>query len=187
MAFVMALCASPFIALIPAIAVVLFKGDAGTTSLLVTAQGVGAVAGALALAPLAQRFGRRPMLVLNLFLLPAALLVYAVAPSLWTAAFGLVLVGATYISVFSGMNVVIQLQAPAEYRARVLSLYFVVVGVVYPVGAALQGRIADGVGLRATTGGAAIAMLAVVAVIALVRPARLRYLDDRVVDVDATA
>jgi MFS family permease len=178
LAFVMALCASPFIALIPAVAVVLFHGDAGTTSVLVTAQGIGAVIGALALAPLAERYGRRQMLVANLFLLPAALVVYAAAPSLWTAAFGLVLVGATYISVFSGMNVVIQLQAPAEYRARVLSLYFVVVGVVYPVGAALQGRIADLHGLRLTTAGGALAMALVVGLVAVARPARLRSLDD---------
>jgi MFS family permease len=178
LAFVMALCASPFIALIPAVAVVLFHGDAGTPSVLVTAQGIGAVIGALALAPLAERYGRRQMLVANLFLLPAALVVYAAAPSLWTAAFGLVLVGATYISVFSGMNVVIQLQAPAEYRARVLSLYFVVVGVVYPVGAALQGRIADLHGLRLTTAGGALAMALVVGLVAVARPARLRSLDD---------
>jgi MFS family permease len=149
----------------------------------VTAQGVGAVAGALALAPLAERFGRRRMLVANLFLLPAALVVYASAPSLAFAAVGLVLVGATYISVFSGMNVVIQLRAPVAYRARVLSLYFVVVGVVYPIGAALQGRVADSHGLRLTTAGGAIAMAAVVAAVAVLRPARLRSLDDSTVDV----
>ena len=178
MAFVLSLCASPFIALIPAIAVVLFDGDAGTTSLLVTAQGVGAVAGALALAPLAERYGRRRMLVVNMFLLPTALVLYASTPSIALATVALAVVGATYISVFSGLNVVIQLRAPAEYRGRVLSLYFVVVGVVYPVGAALQGRIADDVGLRWTTAGGAVAMATVVALVALLRPRRLRVLDE---------
>ena len=190
MAFVMALFASPFIALIPAIAVVLFDGDASTTSVLVAAQGVGAVAGALALASLAERFGRRRMLVLNLFLLPAALVVYASAPTLAAAAVALVLVGATYISVFSGMNVVVQLRAPTEYRGRILSLYFVVVGVVYPIGAALQGRVADDVGLRATTAGGAVAMAVVIGLVALLRPDRLGLLDDlpgRVMDGTVTA
>lgn len=185
LAFVLALCASPFIALIPAIAVVLFDGDAGTTSLLVTAQGVGAVAGALALAPLADRYGRRRMLVLNLFLLPAALVLYASAPTIELAAIALGLVGLTYISVFSGLNVVIQLRAPAAYRGRVLSLYFVVVGVVYPIGSALQGRIADAHGLRWTTAGGALAMVAVVGAVALLRPRRLRTLDDLPAPADA--
>jgi hypothetical protein len=61
----------------------------------------------------------------------------------------------------------------------VLSLYFVVVGVVYPLGAALQGRIADLHGLRLTTAGGALVMAVLVALVAFVRPARLRSLDDR--------
>lgn len=166
-AFVMALCASPFIALVPAFAVVLFHGDAGTTSLLVTAQGIGAVAGALAMTPLAARIGRDRALAANLVSLPVVLVLYAATPNEWFAAGGLVLVGAIYIGVFSGLNTLIQLRAPAAFRGRILSLYFVVVGVVYPVGAALQGRAADVVGLRATTAGGAAAMLAV---LALFRP-----------------
>lgn len=163
-AFVMALCASPFIALVPAFAVVLFHGGAGTTSLLVTAQGVGAVAGALAMTPVAGRVGRDRALAANLVLLPVTLGVYAATPNAWLAAAALVLVGGAYIGVFSGLNTLIQLRAPAPFRARILSLYFVVVGVVYPVGAALQGRAADVVGLRATTAAGAAVMLAVLAV-----------------------
>lgn len=164
-AFVMALCASPFIALVPAFAVVAFHGDAGTTSLLVTAQGIGAVAGALSMTPLARRIGRNRALTTNLALLPSTLVLYAAMPNAWSAAGALLLVGATYIGVFSGLNTLIQFRAPTEYRGRILSLYFVVVGVVYPVGAAVQGRLADMVGLRATTAGAAVAMLAILAAI----------------------
>lgn len=178
LAFVLALFASPFIALIPAVAVVLFHGDAGTTSILVTAQGVGAVTGALSIAPLAERFGRGRVIVANLFLVPVALVLYASAPTIATAAAALAVVGATYINVFSGMNVVIQLRMPPELRGRVLSLYFVVVGIVYPFGAWLQGKIADHAGLRLTTGGAALAMLAAVTAVAVLRPARLRTLDE---------
>jgi MFS family permease len=170
-AFVMALCASPFIAMVPAFAVVVFGGDAGTTSLLVTAQGLGAVAGALAMTPLAARIGRDRALAVNLALLPVTLAVYAGAPAVPWAAMALVLVGATYIGVFSGLNTLIQLRAPAAYRGRILSLYFVVVGVMYPIGAAVQGRIADWAGLRLTTAGGAAAMLGFVA---LARPS-LRF------------
>src|SRR5205085_1772152 len=85
--------ASPFIGLIPAIALKLFDEKERGTSILVTAQGVGAVAGALALAPLAHRFGRRRVLVLNLLVLPATLVLYGLAPSLAVATGALVLVG----------------------------------------------------------------------------------------------
>jgi hypothetical protein len=47
---------SPFIGLVPAVAIKVFDAGAGGTSALVTAQGVGAVAAALAAAPLAAGF-----------------------------------------------------------------------------------------------------------------------------------
>jgi MFS family permease len=175
---VMAICASPFIALIPAVSKLIFRGGSGTTALFVTAQGVGAVCGALAMSPLAERFGRQRMLVTNIGLLPLALVLYGIAPNTPFATAALVLVGATYISVFSGLAVVLQLRAPAEYRGRVLSLWFVVVGVVYPIGAVIQGRIGDAVGLRWVTAGGALLMAAGVALFAAVRPGRLRTLDD---------
>src|ERR687890_569790 len=49
---------SPFIGLVPAVAIKVFDQGASGTSFLVTAQGVGAVAAALAAAPLAARLGR---------------------------------------------------------------------------------------------------------------------------------
>jgi MFS family permease len=177
LATAMALCASPFIALIPAMAFLVFHGGAATVSLLVTAQGIGAVAGALLLAPLAERFGRRRMLLVNLVLLPIALVLYSASPSPDAGAVALALVGLTYVSVFSGLNVVLQLRAPAELRGRILSLFFVVVGVIYPLGASLQGKLADHAGLREVTAGGAIAMLAVFAAAAALRPAQLRMLD----------
>jgi len=175
---VMAICASPFIALIPAIAKLIFHGGSGTTSIFVTAQGVGAVLGALAIAPLADRFGRRRMLITSFGLLPLALVLYGLAPDTALATVGLVLVGATYINVFSGLSVVLQLRAPAEFRGRVLSLWFVVVGVVYPIGAVVQGRLGDVIGLRAVTAGGALLMAGAVALFAVLRPGRLATLDD---------
>ncbi len=72
-----ALFLSPFIALIPAVAAKLFGEGEGATSVLITAQGVGAVAGALALPSLAQRFGRRRVLLVDLVVLPGLLVLYA--------------------------------------------------------------------------------------------------------------
>lgn len=153
---VTALLLSPFIALIPAVALKLFDaGDSGT-SVLVTAQGIGAVVGALAMAPLARRFGRRRVLLADLGVLPFTVALYALAPSLGLAAAALVALGAAYIGVLSGLGTVVQLRAPAAYRARVLSLYMVALGVIYPIGAVVQGSLGDRFGIRAVTVGCAL-------------------------------
>lgn len=175
---VTALLLSPFIALIPAVTVKLLHGGEGATSLLIGAQGVGAVAGALSQASLARRYGRRRLLVVNVLVLPFLLFAYAVAPNLATATVALVAVGAGYVGVLSGLGTVVQLRAPTELRARILSLYMVALGTIYPLGAVLQGALGDHLGLRVVTGGGAVLFLAVVVVAGLARPGLLAALDD---------
>jgi MFS family permease len=175
---VVALTASPFIALIPAMARVRFDGDPGLTARFVTAQGVGAVVGALVLPVLAERFGRYRMLLASFVLLPAALVAYGLAPDPAGATVALVAVGGTYMFVFSGIGTTVQMRAPAALRARVLSFYFLALGTLYPIGAAIQGPIADSVGLGAVTAVSGLALLVVVGGIWLVRPARLQAMSD---------
>ncbi len=175
---VTALLLSPFIALIPAVAIELFASGETGTSLLVTAQGVGAVVGALALAPLAARLGRRRVLAANLAVAPATLVAYAAAPSLALATVALVAVGAAYIGLLSGLGTVVQLRAPAVYRARILSLYMVALGVVYPIGAVLQGFLGDHVGLRLMTAACALFYLALAIALRAARPGLVAAFDD---------
>lgn len=169
---------SPFIALIPAVALKLFDSGETGTSVLVTAQGVGAVAGALAQAPLAQRFGRRRVLTVDLTLLPLVVTLYALAPNLALASAALVLLGAAYIGVLSGLSTVVQLRAPASYRARILSLWMVALGVIYPIGAVVQGALGDRLGLRLVTAGCAAVFLALVVAVRVLRPSVAAALED---------
>lgn len=151
-----ALFLSPFIALIPAVALEVLDEESRGASILVTMQGIGAVTGALALTPLANRFGRRRVLLADLaVVLPASLILYAISPTLAIAAAALLLVGAAYIGVLSGLMTVVQLRAPEALRARILSLYMVALGSIYPVGAVIHGWLGDRVGLRAVTSTAA--------------------------------
>ena len=175
---VVALTASPFIALIPAMARVRFDGSSALTARFVTAQGIGAVIGAFLLPVLAARFGRYRMLLISFVLLPAALVLYGLAPNAGAATVALVAVGGTYMFVFSGVGTVVQLRAPAELRGRVLSFYFLALGVLYPIGALLQGPIADRIGLGEMTVLSGLALLGVVALIRVVRPERIAALDD---------
>ena len=174
-----ALLISPFIALIPAVAINILHEGARGTSVLVTAQGIGAVAGALALTPLANRFGRRRVVVADLaFVLPATIVLYAAAPSLWTAAFALVAVGAAYIGVLSGLMTVVQLRAPDNLRARILSLYMVSLGVVYPIGAVIQGKLGDEFGLRGVVIVAAALFAGIIMLVLGTRASRRAVLEE---------
>jgi MFS family permease len=179
---VVALLASPFIALVPAVARSLTDGSKGAvasaTAVLTTAQGIGAVLGAVAVTPLAARWGRGRLLVGQIVALGLVLPLYDASPDLVLAAVALTLVGAVYIGVLSGLQTVVQLRAPDEYRGRILSIYLVALGVVYPVGSLIQGPLADRVGLTMTTTLFAGALVAIVALIAVVRPAVLRVLGE---------
>jgi MFS family permease len=166
--------AAPFIALVPAMALRLSHGGAAAvaaaTSELTTAQGLGAVVGALLLAPLAARVGRGPLLGWSLALLPVALTFYAVAPTRWCGVATLFLVGLIYLGVLSGLSTAVQLYAPHAYRGRVLSFFQVALGVSYPIGALLQGPVADAIGIGWTTACSAIAMALIMAAVVMVRP-----------------
>ena len=176
---VVALIASPFIALVPAMAERLSgdgaRGVASATGVLTTAQGVGAVAGALCLR-LAARLGSGRLLAGSLLVLPGALILYGSAQDLWWGAVALFAVGAIYISVLSGLSAVVQFHAPSAYRGRVLSFYLVALGVAYPVGSLLQGPIVDRIGIGWTTTGTALLLWLVLGLAAATLPAARRAL-----------
>ncbi len=178
---VVALVGSPFIALVPAVAfegLHLHQHAAAGTSALVTGQGVGAVLGALVLASLARALGRRRLLVRALVAFPLALVVYGAAPSIVPATVAIVVVGACYIGVLTGLNTVVQLRAPVAARARVLSLYMMALGTIYPIGAVAEGALARTVGIRTVTIGAGVVLLAVMSGLLRLRPDVAASLDD---------
>jgi MFS family permease len=172
------LLAAPFIALVPAMGEKVFDAGARGTSILVTAQGIGAVAMGLALGTLTTRFGIRRVVTSMLVLLPPALVLYAYAPVLPLSALALLFVGAIYLGALSSFFTVSQLRAPANLRGRVLAVNNVILGSLYPLGSVLQGRIADSVGLRATTAGAGVVMAATLVTVRLVRPHVMAPLDE---------
>ena len=172
------LLAAPFIALVPAVALKVFgSGDYGT-SLLVTAQGIGAVLMGLALGPLFARFGGRRVLVGVLGGLPLALLAYAAAPNLAVGVVTIFAVGFLYLGALSSFTTIAQLRAPTELRGRVLSLLMVLLGTLYPLGSVIQGAVADRIGLRATTASAGILMGASLLLVRAIRPDLAGALDE---------
>lgn len=174
------LLAAPFIALIPAVALDVFHEEKFGTALLVTAQGIGAVCMGLGIATLFARFGTSRVLQTLLFTLPVALFAYALAPTLPAAALAIFVVGALYVGALSSFTTVAQLRAPAELRGRVVSVLMMLLGALYPLGSVTQGAIADEIGLRATTAGAAVLLGVLVLVWRVVRPRAAEAIGDTV-------
>jgi MFS family permease len=175
---VVAFLASPFIALVPVMARHLTHGGdravAQATALLTTAQGAGAVVGALILAPLAIRLGRGRVLAWSLILLPPTLVAYSSSQTRWWGALTLFAVGLVYIGVLSGLSTVVQLRAPSAYRGRVLSFFLVALGVAYPIGSLAQGPVIDWIGVAWTTAGMAVLLSLIMVLVALCRPGVVR-------------
>ena len=80
-----------------------FLSAPSLTALLTTAQGAGAVLGALSLAPLAYRLGSGRVLAGSLILIPVALIGYSTSQTPWWGATALFAVGLVYIGVLSGL------------------------------------------------------------------------------------
>lgn len=167
---VLALVASPFIALVPAMAIdVLHAGGFGTTW-LVTAQGVGAILAAMTIPALAKRTSRLFVLRLSLTVVVVAEVLYGLAPNLALSVMALLVLGAAYFGVLTGLNTSVQLHAPVTERSRILALYTLSMSLAYPLGAVLQALFAKHVGVRSVTEGAAIILAAVLALVSTMRP-----------------
>ncbi len=163
--------ASPFIAFVPQMATTVLGGGSNTTSLLVTSQGVGAVIAAFTLGAVTQRFSLARVMRLAVAALCPALVLYGAAPTAWVAAPALTLIGLAYGFAFTSFAGVAQQSAPDEMRGRVLAVNSFVLGVLYPVGALVQGQLADRIGLRWVTAGSGLLLLTVVGVVAMRRAA----------------
>lgn len=174
---VMALLVSPFIALVPAMAQIVFEGGPSDTAHLVTAQGVGSVLVALTLSTITKALGRNRTIKALLVLLPLSSMAFAASPTKEAAMAALFVLGFAYFGIFISTGVIIQLRAPTHLRARVISLQMTTLAVVYSIAATVQGTLADEFGVRRVlfTGGALFLCAVIIAFV---------FKADRVRDLD---
>jgi MFS family permease len=168
---------SPFIGLVPAVAIKVFDAGASGTSALVTSQGIGAVLSALAATPLAARLGRRRLLVTALFAVGPVAALYGLAPRFAVAVAAIGLLGFVYLAVLSGTSTVCQSRAPRELRARIASLFMLAVGGGHALGLVVQGWLGDRVGLPLVTAVTGMILFALVLAVRLLRPGWMLAMD----------
>ena len=116
------------------------------------------------------RLGSWRVVVMSSFGLCAALVLYGSAPVFAVAGVGLALVGVTYGYAFTSFSGIAQQVAPDEMRGRVLAVNTFVLGTMYPVGALVQGAIADATSLRTVTAGSGVLLAVVLLALRVTRP-----------------
>jgi MFS family permease len=172
------LVAAPFIALIPAVVSKVLHAGRAANSALVTAQGIGAVLAGVALGSVISRFGLRRTMLGTMGALAPALVLYGLAPNLALMLPALALVGACYMGSLSTFSTIGQTKAPPEARGRVMAINNATLGVLYPIGAIVQGALGDRFGLRTVTVVAGVAMAAGMLAVRFVRPGFTAPLED---------
>ena len=128
--------------------------------LLLSAVGVGAIAGALLVAALPHGAPRGRMLTVGNLAFPALLIIFVGSRSFLLSLLVMLLVGTSHVFQNSLANTLLQLSAPDELRGRVMSVYSLVSGGMHHLGGLQAGFAADRLGAPLSIGaGAALSLL----------------------------
>jgi MFS family permease len=173
---VIAFFGSSLIQLAPAFASSQFKVGAGAYGLLVTAFGCGAIVGAVVMSVLGERVRRSRMALAGTLILAAGALGLALATRYAVGVAAVGVMGVAYLLVAVSLNTAVQAGVSERYRGRVVSIYLMGLLAGLPVGALVEGRLGDLIGLRPTVVASSVALFAFV-VLALISFHGLRAID----------
>jgi MFS family permease len=144
-----------FNVLVPLVARDVLHEGARGFGLLMASLGLGAVAGALALAAMSRPRPPLALIVTAALVTSGGLVGLAAVRHFWIAAAALAVMGFAQIVFMASCNTTVQTTAPDHLRGRVMSLYALVFVGVHPFGALLTGGVAEkwGVGAACIWGG----------------------------------
>ena len=141
-AFIFGLASASSVALAPLVAKDLLGGNAGVFGLLLGAQGVGAVLGALMMGDLRHRFSTETIVRFCTIATAVVLVVVGFSRSLPLTCAALFIGGGCNIVSFALLNVSVQLSAPRWVTARALSLFSASITGGIAIGAWIWGSVA---------------------------------------------
>jgi MFS family permease len=168
---------NPVFQLVPVFAKRVFGVSALRYGLLGAAYGIGAILGAVVLGFVGDRFRRSAFVPAGMLLYGVSLVGLGLVPR-YNAGFAfLVLGGMAFLTVIAVLNTSVQLLVAEEVRGRVLAIYMMGLTGSLPLGALLQGWLADRIGAPATVI-AAGGLLGLVGLVLALRPSLARSLDE---------
>ncbi len=173
---VVAFLGSPVVLFAPVFAREVFHVNEAAYGYLAAAFGIGATAGAVVLGAYGDGLRRSRLATVAIFIYGLALVAMGLTPVYTGGLVAMFVIGAAYLVVVSALNTALQESVDPRFRGRVVALYFMAFTGGYPIGALLQGWLADQVGVRPVVAGAGL-VLAAYAALLVVRPALARSLD----------
>jgi predicted MFS family arabinose efflux permease len=145
---VVSFCVFNFTVYVPLVARTVLGLGAEGFGFLMAALGVGAVSGALGLGMLGPRQPPRALMFAAAALASGGLLALSLARSFWPAVLVLLLTGFFGILLVASCNTTMQLASTDALRGRVMSIYTMVWGGAFPIGAFLVGSMAERWGVQ---------------------------------------
>lgn len=133
----------PFIVFLPTYGEEIIRaGDAGVFALY-AASGFGAVLGVPVLNFLNRRWEEREIIKINSLVLPLALIAFSFSSQLWLSMILLCVAGIASLLVFSSINSLLQLKVEPRLRGRILSIFYLMLTGLAPLGGIILGFLAD--------------------------------------------
>jgi len=163
---VVSYCVFNFTVYVPLLAKGVLRLGPEGFGLLMAALGVGAVTGALTVGTIGSRQPQARHMFAAAAVACCGLVAMSAVRQVWLAAVVLFVIGFFGILMVASGNTAIQLSAPDELRGRVMSLYTLVWGGIFPLSAFMVGAISERWGVSTAffvNGVAGLAMLALVA------------------------
>src|SRR5664280_1010207 len=140
----------PFNTLLPVFAKDVFKGEASLFGYINSAIGLGAMGGAFFLASLKAGVNFKRVLFINLLIFGGALVLFSHITNLPIALFFAMLAGFGMMSQNTIGNTIVQTNASAEMRGRVLSYLLMAIAGMQPLGGLLTGTVLQYIGVPNT-------------------------------------
>jgi len=151
---------TPYTVLMPAIAKEVLHGGPNTLGLLMTATGVGALAGALYLAQRESVIGLGRIIMWASAVFGIGLVVFSQLTSLWLSFVVLAIAGCGFMIHLAATNTILQTIVEERLRGRVMSFYTMAFFGTVPIGSLIGGVMADRYGAPTTVLLSGIACLA---------------------------
>jgi MFS family permease len=144
------LAGMPYATLMPVIASKVLHGGPHTLGTLMTASGIGALAGTIYLASRRTVLGLGKVIVAASIGLSLGLIAFSFSRTLWLSIVVLPIIGAGMMLQAASANTILQTVVDERLRGRVMAFYSVAIMGTQPVGALLAGIIAERIGAQLT-------------------------------------
>jgi MFS family permease len=147
---ILSLAGLGFVTLLPVWAVDVLGGDSTTNGFLHTARGLGALSGVLLIAAIGQTYSKGKLFTIGTFVMPVFLIILSltrILPASFLALFG---VGWGFMVIINLSNTMVQINVTDELRGRVMGIFTLTFFGLLPIGALINGVIADQIGAPLT-------------------------------------